>query len=161
MKKPDTEGERDEALSFLVNQDVGVLATISRAGEPHARTVYYTCDDAFNVYFITLKNTRKAVDLTSNPKAAFVVSEVGTPKTIQIEGNVDDLTYTATNDPLLTDFVHRLMTDKPFGIPLSHFDSSELKFYRLSPTWVRWGDFTFGTGTDQVLTQVDPTEPPL
>ncbi len=161
MKESDTEGERDEALSFLVDHDVGVLATVSRAGEPHARTIYYTCDDAFNIYFITLKNTRKAADLTSNQKAAFVVSEAGTPKTIQVEGDVADLTYTATNDPLLTGFVHRLMTDKQYGIPLSHLDSSELKFYRLSPAWVRWGDFTFGTGTDQVLTRVDPAEPPL
>ena len=161
MRNPDSEGTRDEALSFLVNHDVGVLATISRAGEPHARTIYYTCDAAFNIYFITLKNTRKAMDVASNPRAAFVVSEIEVPKTIQIEGNIADLTDTATNDALLTGFIHRLTTDKPYSIPLTHMDSGELKFYKLSPTWVRWGDFTFGTGSDQVLSRIDPAEPPV
>ena len=160
MKK-DNEGKREEALSFLVDHDAGVLATCSRANVAHARMVYYTCDDAFNVYFITLKNTRKVADLAANPQAAFVVSEMEIPRTIQIEGKVEDLTNSATIDPLLSDFVHRLMSHEKYGIPLSHFDASELKFYKLTPDWVRWGDFTFGQGTDKVLTEIDTAESPL
>jgi general stress protein 26 len=160
LMKAASEGKREEALSFLVNHDTGVLATLSRANETHARMVYYTCDDAFNIYFITLKNTRKVSDLASNEQAAFVVSEMEVPRTIQIEGVVEDLTSSAVVDPLLTDFVHRLMSHDKYGIPLSHFDASELKFYRLTPTWVRWGDFTFGEGTDKVLTEIDTAEPP-
>lgn len=155
--KPDAEGKREDALSFLVDHDTGVLATISRAGEPHARLLYYTCDDSFNVYFITLKDTRKASDIASNDKAAFVVSETEIPRTLQMEGTVADLTDTATVDPLLTDFVQRLTAHTTYNIPITRFDTSELKFYKLTPTWVRWGDFTFGQGTDTVLTEVDPT----
>jgi general stress protein 26 len=153
--------KRDEALSFLVNHDTGVLATISRGGESHARTIYYTCDDTFNVYFITLENTRKVADLASHAQAAFVVSEIDIPRTIQIEGNVVDLTNSATIDPLLSDFVERLMKHKTYGIPLSHFDTSALKFYRLTPHWIRWGDFTFGQGTSEVLTEIQAKEPSL
>ncbi len=157
--KPDNEGVREEALGFLVNHDAGVLATISRSGEPHARLVYYTCDDSFTIYFMTLANTRKVSDIASNGKAAFVVSEQEIPRTIQIEGTVTDLSETATIDPLLADFVHRLMSHTQFGIPLAHFDTSELRFYKLTPSWVRWGDFTFGQGTDEVLTVIDPIQP--
>lgn len=154
----DTEGKRDEALSFLVDHDAGVLATVSHAGEPHARMVYYTCDDAFNVYFITLKKTRKVADISSNSRAAFVVSEMEVPRTLQVEGTIEDLTNTATVDAVLVDFIRRLMDKKPYGIPLSHFDGDELVFYRLTPNWIRWGNFTFGQGTDQVLMRIDPTE---
>lgn len=156
--KPDTEGKRDQALSFLVDHDTGVLATIARSGEPHARLIYYICDDSFNVYFITLKKTRKTDDLDANARAAFVVSETEIPQTIQMEGTVEDLSNTATLDPLVAGFIHRLMKDKKYGIPLSHFDASALVFYRLTPNWVRWGDFTFGRGTDNVLTRIDPVE---
>lgn len=155
---PDAAGKRDEALSFLVNHDTGVLATISDAGEPRARLVYYTCDDAFNIYFITLKNTRKAADITANGKAAFVVSETEIPHTIQLEGTVADLSDSATLDPLLVDFMRRLMSHNTFGIPITHFDTSEFIFCKLTPTWVRWGDFTFGQGTDNVLTEIDPSD---
>ncbi|HWU24742.1 MAG TPA: pyridoxamine 5'-phosphate oxidase family protein [Candidatus Paceibacterota bacterium] len=150
----DTQATRDEALSFLVNHDVGVLATASNDGQPSSRMVYYTCDDSFNVYFITLKNTRKVAQIKINPKVAFVVSETGTPHTIQIEGEAQDMSATATNDALVTDFIKRLASHKQFGIPLTHLDASELVFYKISPTWIRWGDFTFGTGTDTVLTQL-------
>jgi uncharacterized pyridoxamine 5'-phosphate oxidase family protein len=150
---PNTEGKREEALSFLVNHDAGVLATLSPASEPRARLVYYTCDDAFNVYFMTLKNTRKVSDVAANPHAAFVVSEMDVPRTLQIEGTVED--------PLLVDFMHRLMSHTAYNIPISHFDASEFTFFRLTPTWVRWGDFTFGQGTDNVLTEIDPNEQSL
>lgn len=147
--------KRDEALSFLVNHDAGVLATVSRDGQPGARMVYYTADDSFNLYFMTLKNTRKVADLAANVRAAFVVSDMDTPQTIQIEGNVADLTDTATLDPLLSDFVKRLSSHQSYNIPLTHLDASEIRFYKFTPTWIRWGDFTFGQGTDTVLTKIE------
>jgi general stress protein 26 len=155
----DLKEKREEALSFLVDHDAGVLATLSGTGELHARLVYYTCDDSFNVYFMTLKNTRKVSDVAFNPHVAFVVSEMERPRTLQIEGIVTDLTDSATLNPLLSDFIQRLMAHTKYGIPLAHFDESEIKFYRLTPDWVRWGDFTFGQGTDEVLTEVDPKDP--
>lgn len=150
----DSQGKREEALSFLVNHDVGILSTATNDGKPSARMVYYTCDDSFNVYFITLKNTRKVAQLIANPHVAFVVSETETPHTIQIEGEAHDISATATNDALLTDFVKRLASHTQFGIPLTHLDASELVFYKITPTWMRWGDFTFGIGTDTVLTEL-------
>ena len=87
-----------------------------------------------------------------------MVADLNIPRTLQMEGTATDLTDTAEVDPLLSDFVHRLMSHKRFGIPLARFDASELKFFRFTPTWVRWGDFTFGEGTAEVLTEVNPKE---
>lgn len=154
----DENGKRDEALSFLIGRSTGVLATVSKEGKPRARLVYYASDDAFRVYFITLANTRKAEDLAANPHAAFVVAETEAPRTIQLEGAIEDLTDTATIDPTLADLVNTLMSNSRFGAPLTRFDTAKLKFYRITPDWVRWGDFTFGRGTDNVLTIINTKE---
>jgi general stress protein 26 len=148
--------KREEALAFLKSRSTGVLATIASDGMPRARLVYFACDDEFNVYFITFANTRKAFDIRMHPVAAFVVAEEGTPKTLQLEGSVADLTETATIDPTLSELVERLMSNKEYGAPLMRFDSSKLRFYKLMPKWLRWGDFTEGHTTDEVLTELHP-----
>ncbi len=149
---------REEALAFLVHHESGVLSTVSKEGKPRSRQVYYTCDNAFNIYFLTLANTRKVADLAANPSAAFVVSELELPRTLQIEGSAANLTDTAALDPLLSSFIKTLMSHAQFGIPLERLDAAAVQFYRLTPDWVRWGDFTFGRGTDDVLTIINPTE---
>ena len=151
----DAQGIRDEALSFLVDHDAGVLSTVS-GGAPRSRLVYYTCDDAFNIFFITLANTRKVADLAGSPHASFVVSELETPRTLQLEGTVADLTETATMNPLLLNFIRTLMEKDGHGIPLEHFDAAAIKLYQFTPAWVRWGDFAYRLGTDNVFTLIDP-----
>ena len=47
-----------DARFFLKGHNTGVLATVSATGEPHASTVYYTADDDFNVYILTLISSR-------------------------------------------------------------------------------------------------------
>lgn len=153
--------KRDDALSFLMAHSTGVLATASRDAKPHVRTVYYSCDDAFNVYFITLANTRKAENIHDNPYAAFVVSEEELPRTIQIEGDVEDLTNAIGVDPALANLVNTLMSNTKYGAPLGRFDTATLKFFRIKPTWVRWGNFLSGHGTKEVLTELSSQEDKL
>jgi hypothetical protein len=130
--------KRDEALSFLVAHTTGVLSTVSIANTPRSRTVYYTCDDSFCVYFTTLTSTRKVEDISHNPNAAFVVSESDSPQTLQLEGT------------------RTVMSNSRFGPPLDRLDPSTVRFYRFTPNWVRWGSFVFGQGTDAVLSLIDP-----
>lgn len=155
---PETAHKREEALAFLKTHEAGVLATIAEAGTPRARLVYYTCDDDFTIYFLTLKSTRKANDLSTHKEVAFVVSDMEPPKTLQVEGKAEDLTKTAVNDELLTTFIRRLMSHTTFGIPLERLDADVITFYRVTPSWIRWGDFTFGQGTKHVLTEIDSHE---
>lgn len=146
--------KRDAALTFAVNHSVGVLSTISPEGNPRSRVMYYTCDDSFNIYFLTLADTRKVADIAVHPYAAFVVSESTIPRTLQLEGAVTDLTERATLNPLMTNFIKSLMAHAPFGAPIEHFDASAMKWYQLTPTWIRWGDFTLDQGTDTVLSEL-------
>lgn len=158
--KLDAEEQRDEALSFLLNHEVGTLATVSKDGTPRARLVYYTCDDAFNIYFLTMKNTRKVADLESNAAAAFVVSEARVPRTIQIEGKVADVTDDHSLGALTTAFFRQLSSEeRPYRIPLTRLDAGSFAFYRLTPTSVRWGDYASGERTEEVLVEIETAEP--
>jgi uncharacterized pyridoxamine 5'-phosphate oxidase family protein len=156
MEKNTTE-KRDKALSFLTMNETGVLATVSPDGKPHARLLYYTSDESFNIYFITLASTRKVADMKANPHVAFTVSTVDMPQALQLEGTVTDLTETATNDPLIVAFIQKLIPKKPYGIPLEHLDTAVIRIFKITPDWVRFGDFTYGEGTNAVLTDITPT----
>jgi uncharacterized pyridoxamine 5'-phosphate oxidase family protein len=156
MEQSSTGGKRAQALAFLKAHKTGVLATLSASGRTRARTIYYACDNSFAVYFITLATTRKVEDLKAHERAAFVVSEEAVPQTIQLEGVVTDLSETATVDPVLAELTKVLLSNTVYGGPLTHFDSAELRFYRLVPDWIRWGDFTHGKTTEEVLSTIYP-----
>ena len=151
----DPTGARPAALAFLKSHRTGVLATLGN-GMPRARLVYYTGDDAFNVYFVTLANTRKAAELAANPHAAFVVAEESVPQTIQLEGTITDLTETATIDDTIATLVDTLMSNTAYNAPLTRFDPAVVRFYRLTPSWIRWGDFTSGYGSSAVFSEITP-----
>lgn len=142
------------ALSFLNAHAAGVLATLSKDGAPRARTVYYAAGEDFAIYFLTLSKTRKIGDIEHNPRAAFVVSSEEMPQTIQIEGTVEDLTETATITPAIERLSQIMQKHGVLSAPLSHFSSGDkIVFYKLTPTWVRWGDFTDGIGDEAIYSE--------
>jgi len=64
---------RDELLRFLRKHKLGVLSTVSAAGEPEAAVVGVAFTDELEIVFDTLETTRKAANLRRSPKIAFVV----------------------------------------------------------------------------------------
>jgi general stress protein 26 len=145
---------RPDAIEFLKTQKTGVLATLSPDGNPRARLVYYASDDAFAIYFITLANTRKAEDITKHSAAAFVVANENVPQTVQIEGKITDVTESAIVDPILVHLFENLKSNSVYFAPLTRFDPGDLRFFKLTPTWIRWGDFTSGIGTDELFSEI-------
>lgn len=155
MDMPIDPEKRKAALAFLKAHRTGVLATISPEGAPHTRLVYYACDDAFIIHFLTLKGTRKAVDLASHRQAAFTVAAEQVPQALELEGTVEDVTETATIDSTLSKLTENWLSNPSYGAPLTRFDAgSIITYYRLTPTWIRWGDFTSGHKTADVLTNI-------
>ncbi|KND47137.1 MAG: hypothetical protein AB199_01755 [Parcubacteria bacterium C7867-004] len=147
---------RQTALSFLKERAFGVLATVSPEGEPRARSVYYASDDSFGIFFLTLSGTSKVEDINNDHHAAFVVSAEDVPRTIQIEGVISELTDTATIDPIVQELMDTLMKNGPHFAPLTHLDAGRVLFYKITPSRVRWADFTKGDGTDEVFSQLVP-----
>jgi general stress protein 26 len=151
MEQPQT---RADALSFLTSNSIGALATISSENNPRVRLVYYATDSDFSIYFLSLENTRKTSDIRSNEKAAFVVSSPDSHHTLQIEGVFEEMTDTATFGPVIANLTSHLFPKGEDSAPLTHLDTAKPVFFKLAPRWIRWGDFTKGTKSDDVFTEL-------
>lgn len=150
-----TNDTREDALAFLSSHTLGVLATLSPEGAPRSRTMYYASDGTFALYVLTLLGTRKTADLAHDARASFVVSDENAPKTLQIEGTVSDLTETTEIDaPTVRALLETLLARGERFAPVTRLDANAMRFYKLTPTWVRWGNFTEGQGTDEVLSEL-------
>lgn len=152
----DAEKVRSEARTFLKNHVTGTLATISPNGSPRARTVYFAGDDSFSIYFVTHADTRKWEDMQTNLHAAFVVSDEKVPQTLQIEGTLINLTKTALIDPALVDLTIVLLSNTTYFAPITRFSPADMVFLKLTPDWIRWGDFSKGNGTTEILKEILP-----
>ena len=117
-----------EAQAFLKANKAGVLSTISKEGNPHARLVYFTCDEELNIYFITMLNTRKAGDMSAHPQVAFTVSTVTEPKTLQLEGLAEDVTDGPVDDATVTDIFKNLQSNEQYFAPLARMDRGDVRF---------------------------------
>jgi len=147
--------QKSDAVAFLKAHSHGSLATVSVEGTPRVRTLYYACDDALSVYFLTLANTRKVNDIHSNPHAAFVVTDLEGNQTLQIEGVFEEITDTATFGPVLSDLTARLFPKGEPSAPITHMDSAMPLLFKLVPTWVRFGDFSEAYGSNEVFSNVE------
>ena len=82
---------RTELSQFMRSNTNVVEATVSPDGSPQGAVVGIAVTDSFELVFDSLETTRKAVDLSQNPKVAFVLGGwmSGDERTVQYEGVVD------------------------------------------------------------------------
>lgn len=146
--------ETRAALEFLKSHSLGAIATTGLDGSPRVRVMYYACDDDFSIYIFSLRNTRKVEDIHENARAAFTVASDDTHHTLQIEGQFEGMTDTATFGPALATLTSHLFPADDISAPVTHLDLAKPVMFKLVPTWLRWGDFTKGSKTDDVFTEI-------
>jgi general stress protein 26 len=149
-----TTDPKSAALSFLKDNCVGAVSTLSEAGTPRVRLVYYAADDSFSVYFLSLGNTRKVTDIRADSRAAFVVAGPDAHHTLQMEGTFEEITDTATFGPILSDLTKHLFPEGEESSPLDHLASAKPVIFKFSPTWIRWGDFTHPSRSEEAFTEI-------
>ena len=151
----DTDNARKDALSFLKHHKTGVLATVAPSGEPHASMVYYTTDDNFNVYILTLIDSRKFAAIQANPKVAFTVSMPDVPQTLQIEGVAMDISLDDESKDKLPGLIDVLNSNNWFYGPITKLDPKERIVLWIKPSWIRWADYAFQqNGSEHVFKQI-------
>ena len=150
------ENARKEALAFLLRHKTGVLSTLSLEGQVQGRTVYYLADENFNVYIMTLINSRKFQALQANPKVAFTVSTPEVPQTLQIEGVAMDISLSDEASKKKEQLFEVLNSNPWFYGPIAKLDLADTVVVWIRPTWVRWADYAFAdSGSEHVLKEIE------
>jgi|HubBroStandDraft_6_1064221.scaffolds.fasta_scaffold00837_11 pyridoxine/pyridoxamine 5'-phosphate oxidase len=124
---------RLDLLSFLRKHRLGVLSTVSPAGEPEAAVVGIAITDQLEIIFDTLDSTRKCVNLRRSPKIAFVIgwdNEI----TVQYEGVADE-----PKGGELDRVKEAYFVTYPGGRERQNW--AGITHFRVRPKWVRYSDF--------------------
>jgi general stress protein 26 len=151
---------RKDALAFLTHHKTGVLATVSADGNAHASMVYYTADENFNVYILTLINSRKYQGLSEHPQVAFTVSTPDVPQTLQIEGMAMDISLDEDVAKKKDELFVVLNSNNWFYAPITKLDPAESVIVWIKPTWIRWADYAFEqSGNAHVLKEIPIISP--
>lgn len=139
----DLDRARKDALSFIKNHKTGVLGTVSAEGNVHTSMVYYSADDNFNVYILTLMNSRKFQAVQAHPQVAFTVSNPDVPQTLQIEGIAMDISMDEEISKKKNELFAVLNSNPWFYAPITKLDPAESVIVWVRPTWIRWADYAF------------------
>jgi len=150
----DQDKAREDAIAFLKNHNAGVLATVSREGNPQASIIYYVADDDFNIYFFTKIHSRKYESIAANHKAAFTIGREDVPQTLQIEGIVTELVGDGDKAEHVQQIMEMLMKTNQRFIPIAKMDADNVVMW-LEPKWIRWGDFSApGIGNENLFADI-------
>ncbi len=133
---------KDEALGFLNSQPVGILSTVNE-GQPQSAFVHYICSPEFVIYFMTLKNSRKHMNVQANHHVAFTVGTLNPPKTVQLEGVVELVTDTEELKNFTSGYMDIVLKNEHYAPPITKLNAADGSVvYKIVPSWVRWSDFT-------------------
>lgn len=131
------------------------MGTVSQSGDAHASMVYYTADDAFNVYFLTLPGTRKYQAISAHPQVAFTVSTADVPATLQLEGVAMDISLDPDIAAKKSELMEVLNSNQWFYGPIAKLDPADVVVVWVRPTWVRWANYAFAeAGSGSVLQEI-------
>jgi general stress protein 26 len=128
--------------SFLETHSVGILATASREGIPHAATMYFVIGPELELYFVTRQETTKHRNLSENPNAALAVFDAASQTTVQAMGTVE----VVTDDTLQTSIYSKVVaitkqTSGDHQPPLTKLDAGKYVVYQLKPKTLRMAEF--------------------
>lgn len=152
---------REHLAAFLSKNEVGVLATASKDGTPHAATIYITHDRQFNIYFITKKDTQKSRNLQENPRAAIAIYEPVNQTTVQVEGSVVEVTEPQIVEWVFND-IWRIALNSSFGHvpPTTRLAAGGYVVYRLAGPYLRMATFIPQDPSDyEKVFEIIPTQP--
>ena len=128
---------RAALLKFLRSHRYAVQSSIHATGAPQAAVVGIAVSDDFEIVFDTLETTRKARNLRSRPEITFVIGGLapGDERTVQVEGTADEPT-----DADLARLTALYLATFPDGRARQQWPG--LMYFRATPTWLRYSDYT-------------------
>jgi general stress protein 26 len=140
----DKEALKNEAMAFLHEQPMGVIATVGKDNIPEAASVNYLLEEGQILCVLTDKDSRKVQNLRENPNIAFVVGTTPVPHTVQIQGKAEIIeSSNGAYEGMLQKMVEskRLESDPMYNMFGNNYD-----ILKISITWMRWLYFDKSNG---------------
>ena len=141
---------RAHLLAFMRQEPYAVQASVSASGKPQVATIGVVVSDRFEVFFDTLDTTRKAVNLRRNPAVAMALgpTAAATERTVQLEGTADE-----PRGEDLQRLLELYFDRFPDGRDRQRWPG--IMYFRVTPTWLRYSDFSKNPPLVAELSAVD------
>jgi general stress protein 26 len=133
---------RNKIIAFLSLQKskLGVISTVNEENKPEAALVYFAFDLDLNLYFVTRDTSRKYKNIMKNKYVSFTAATEDPPQTLQLEGEAAVHSDMEDQKKLYQELIG-LASSRNFSAPISQMDSGSLQFVKISPQWIRFGNF--------------------
>jgi uncharacterized pyridoxamine 5'-phosphate oxidase family protein len=133
MKRESIDGKKHLIEEFLTKQEFAVVSSIWE-GKPQSAVVVISVKDGLEIFFNTLKVTRKYRNLTADPNTSLVVGwDEGV--TLQIEGLAEEVPSIE-----FTEYQRIHLSRNPGSEKYAHLDGQ--CFFRIIPKWIRYNSIS-------------------
>lgn len=143
MPQSDEKDARQRILAYLSSHNTLTLAT-GHDGKPFACSLFYVNDD-FDLYFVSDPKTQHAENIALQPNVSAAIHEDYRDwraiQGIQLEGECKQLSNTIESSKALLLYASKF----PFVAQLASA-MAKVKFFKITPRWVRFVDNTRGFG---------------
>lgn len=132
---------RSVVQSFLGSHVLATISTVnSKTFQPESALVAYAEFGNFEILFLTLKGSRKWVNLQSNNRVAMVIGwdlDPGSWETLQYEGRA--FPVLASDEPK---FRKIFLNKKNSPCTEEFFQTPHMKLFTIVPTWIGYSRFS-------------------
>jgi nitroimidazol reductase NimA-like FMN-containing flavoprotein (pyridoxamine 5'-phosphate oxidase superfamily) len=130
--------EKPELLAYLRKHRLGVLGTVSPAGQTQGALVGYAVSNDLEILFDTVRTSRKYQNIAAHPEVSFTIGNTAPPqpdeRTAQYEGIAEELTGTELDR--LRPIYYSVWTDGP---QREHWPG--ICWFVIRPRWIRYTDY--------------------
>lgn len=151
----DSSNQRIKCRNFLKSHDVGVIATATPDGQPHASVVNYFANNNMEVFFIAREDAQKYKNILVNTLADLVVCDENFSTSLEIKGIARKL----DDSPQVINLLMKLSSvvrQKHSGpLPIMKHLGSELHLFCLQPGTITYADFSPSHANDGEYFEID------
>lgn len=130
-------GRRQRIYDFLSAHPVGLLSSVSPAGEPHGVVIYFAVNEQLDLLFLTRTRTRKYDNIMHNPQVVLTVFDPRSQTIAQAVGVAEQLHDTAAIDMTATMIMKKIshvMNDEIFAATL---EAGPYVAFAIKPSQIR------------------------
>lgn len=132
--------------SFLENNNLGTLATLSENSEINLATLFFMAGEDYSLYFVTKTATRKFNNIINNPKSTILIVDGEELVSVESVGRTEVITDSNVVIDVITKF-QSVVLDTRIGYwipPVSQLDGGQFAVCRHTPSNIEYRRFLGG-----------------